>query len=624
MDGESAAVSDAPLFEVEIDEGWAGFASEDYEASKKAQIGWKSIVIALFVGLMTGLAIWSSLSAGANISPSASFLVFGLVAVALAGFAFAPAVLESLGGRASALNRVGRAFYFLAIPVLFIDKALRGPIASVCGLRVHHPAPRYALLFLHIGLAASLVWIVPRYWPEGDWLGYVGLTWALTALIAVVREWTWIENQYERRAAGFDGLEAMRFPQLRDEALTAVLIFFFCVPVILWKLDGSFHLFEPADGGAVAPLDWIALFGGELVKAIPLVDWAEVYDVDSRNILEPLRPFGQTAVFATRVIVDLVLIGALLYAIERVGQISRQWQEFLGGRRRLLDPFLEHRVFRVLKKQAGEASWFESKPAYSLGPFARYDAGRLRAMALKEEDDPVHVAIVLHAAFAQDATDLLSPIARDLLQTASRRRSRNVNVLELAVVLLGAVQSRASRQLLGSLTDGFRAYAAADRERLLKKVADALSESWATLKNEEKTTDVGSEVVNFLRKGLNKGPNIKVRGHYADRLVDTRAGEALDAISEHLDGEVAASLLRSLAVDMQNMSDAAPPEVLRRAAAHSKRRVQKLLAQSQRNSADEQAITALNNAAEALERVASEKEGDATVEPRTTQLKPAD
>lgn len=594
---------------------WSVYSDEEWKRVWRAHVGWKTFVIILFIGTMLGLAIWSSQPEEADISRAASFFVFALVAASLAAFAFGPGLLECLGGRASALTGCGGIFFVFARPVLAADKILRGPIARICGLDIHGLAPRYVLLFLHIGFASALVWLVPLVWEEGDWLGYVGLGWAIVALIAVVRKWIWIENTYERLAGGFVGETTKRFPQLRDEALFSVLIFFLLVPVVLWKLDTTFPLFEAAPGHVVSPSDWVALFGGELVKAIPLVDWAEVYNVGATNTLQPLRPYGQAAVFATRVIVDLVLIGALFYGVERVGQIARQWREFVSGRRWLMDPTLEQRVLRLLRADSRGRSWFAETPASDLGPFVRYDSSRLRALATIEDDDSVNVAIVLHTMYAKAPIDEFTPLARDLLFPKPRTRKPSLDVLEMAVKLLALVRGGSARAVLERVMSEFDGCTASENWRMRAKAASEITRAWLELDADQRTERGTNEVVDLLRRGLernNPGPG-QARAAIADELARVGGGRALSAIADHLAGEQASTVLERLAHDMSRMRETAPSHHLRRAAERARRRAALIENRSApRAAADESALVALNRVADDLDRASGRGDDDTT------------
>ena len=597
---------------------WARSSDARWARVQQAQAGWKALFIVAFMLALAGLAHWSGRGAEVDIPRSASLTVFAAVAAALAVFAFGPALFERLGARADALTGLGRFFYLIAAPVLWTDRfLLRGLVGRAVGLRARKALIRYPLLFVHVGLAAALVWVVPRYWADGQWVGYVGLGWAFVALLAVVRTWIWIEGQYARRVDGFDSGDVGRFPQLRDEALLCVLLFVLSAPVVLWRLDASFGLFAPPPDRAVEAFDWVALFGSELMKAIPLVDWAEVYDVGADRALNPAGSSGLLAIFVTRIVVDVMLIGALIYTIGRVGEIARQWREFIAGRRTLLDPSLEQRVFNVLhaNAKAAKGSWLDVEPPTDIGPFARYNAERLRALA-REENDPRVIAIVLHAAFAQERAAgrvgspgaCFTPVAQDALFPARKRGLSAEPVLGLALVLLGRVGDAAARDLLEDVMSEFEGLPAPINWRIRVMAADTLARGgWLDLAEDERTLERRSDVVARLSRGLarNCGRMGDTRRAIADQLVEIGGGAALEAISEHLENERAPNVLASLAADMTTMKDTAPPDQMRRAAERARRRAARLMSGRRPSVTDQAAHTALVRVADHLDAAAA-------------------
>lgn len=596
---------DATPLDTGSPDAWLQFSAQQKALMDQAQTGWKTAAMLAFAGAISGVSVWYARTGAPEISAPIGIAVFSIVACGLLAFAFGPPLLEGLGSRATALTMIGRLFYPFAVPVLWADVALRKFIAEACGLRMHRWLPRYALLFLHVGLAAAALWVVPRFWPEGAWLGYLGLGWAILALVAIVRQWIWIERQYERQATGHNPAAILKLPDLRDEALFAVLLFFLSIPVILWRLDASFGLFATSGGAPAGWLDWIALFGAELTKAVPFVDWAEVYGAGAVTALSPVAPNGFYVVFATRVIVDLVLLGALVHAVERVGQIARQWREFLAGDRNLVDPSLEHRILRQLKAFAARAggSWLQPVAPFDLGPFKGYNANRL--LALSRDDDLDSAAIVAHAAFAQSPRDAFLPIARDVLEDERRCRTADMRLLLLLVDLLGRVNDPASRDLLERVLTSFNGKTADSTARMRSRSALALTMQWRVATPAARAPGLEGEVVQRLRNGLerNRERAGQIRTAIGDQL-SVVGGAGLSAIAEHLRHEASSVVLTNLAVDMKSMIRRASRDQLRLASRHARERVAALLSKPNQNRADDQAQRALSLVADEMDAAA--------------------
>ncbi len=154
------------------------------------------------------------------------------------------------------------------------------------------------------------------------------------------------------------------------------------------------ELFAVSPGGDIdqfAP--WLTFFGTELAKAVPFVDWAEIYQVrgdapisvDDENV-----GTAQHVIFATRVLVDLVLLATLLQAIWVAQRASRLRDMFYEDRTlSRLDPFVEKRAFRALV--VGERNQWKLREDIP-SPFKSYDEDRLEELHAKYTDDPIGFA----------------------------------------------------------------------------------------------------------------------------------------------------------------------------------------------------------------------------------------
>jgi hypothetical protein len=109
------------------------------------------------------------------------------------------------------------------------------------------------------------------------------------------------------------------------------------------------------------------------------VDWAEVYDVGGADEGLVRSAIAHHFVFATRILVDLVFLAALLQALSISARNATQRGLFYEGQLDRLDPFLEPREFRKLMRR-GEKGLLEPDPE-RVATFPTYDPIRLSELA---------------------------------------------------------------------------------------------------------------------------------------------------------------------------------------------------------------------------------------------------
>src|SRR5262249_30385192 len=87
---------------------------------------------------------------------------------------------------------------------------------------------------------------------------------------------------------------------------------------------------------------WFGFFGVELAKAVPIVDWAEIYNIRPGNDLIQFNSApAKHTVFLARAMVDLVLIASLLQAIGIATRNRNQKRLFAAGHITRLDEIVE-------------------------------------------------------------------------------------------------------------------------------------------------------------------------------------------------------------------------------------------------------------------------------------------
>lgn len=200
---------------------------------------------------------------------------------------------------------------------------------------------------------------------------------SLAALIALAlgRRWAWVEDDRETASrlqstspkkadikVGFDN-------DLKDEALLGYASLFVLVPLALYQIQGVMGVFEATDASTGNPfLDWLSFFGAELAKAVPFVDWWEIYNVDVQVPFEASAgasgEWARHLTFAARAIVDLVIMAALFQALTIWQRSRTQRKLFSTGELNAFDPFTEEEFFeRGMHKPFG-AETLQPKPSF--------------------------------------------------------------------------------------------------------------------------------------------------------------------------------------------------------------------------------------------------------------------
>lgn len=155
-------------------------------------------------------------------------------------------------------------------------------------------------------------------------VGYVGI-------LSIIRVWGWDEEDRREdkplhRIPGGDFLK---------EAMFAAACILLLTPILFYRLNESSHYLDVPS--SLGPLGYTAFVVGEVVKALPVFDYAEVYGIGYYTGVKPVPPLGQHATFAFRSVLDLILIGGFIQAIEILRRVAtgrdlRELQRELSGR----------------------------------------------------------------------------------------------------------------------------------------------------------------------------------------------------------------------------------------------------------------------------------------------------
>lgn len=345
--------------------------------------GWTFVWIVLVMSIIVALATWASESDDnrAVINTDWGIAIMIGLAVAFVAAALVPTVsiADHASGFISFLGRFVRPFGRL---LSIIDSILVFAVAGGAGATQSSVFIRYVMLLGTLGSCAAM-----GYWLEPPW-GLAPLAWGFLVAVAISRRWAWIETDRElamlnRRFVG-PHLRIGFAQDLRDEALLSFASLLILVPLALRQaqiaaLGADFDLFSTDLATAQDLGTWVGFFGTELAKAVPFVDWAEVYDVGGADESIVRSPVAHHFVFATRILVDLVFLAALLQALSISARNATQRGLFYEGQLDRLDPFLEPREFRKLMRRS-EKGRLEPDLA-RVAAFPEYDPIRLSELA---------------------------------------------------------------------------------------------------------------------------------------------------------------------------------------------------------------------------------------------------
>jgi hypothetical protein len=233
--------------------------------------------------------------------------------------------------------------------VSWIDSALVRLIAPLSGATQRGPGVPHILLIAVMMPLCALGFVLASPY------GLIPIAVGMLIALSLGRRWAWVEEDRETASRlkstlgseiqiGFEN-------DLKDEALLGYASFFILVPLALNQLQdwtGSFNVIEQASSGN-AFLDWLRFFGAELAKAVPFVDWWEIYNVkvDTPFDAENAAPLAKHLTFAARALVDLVIMSALLQVFGMWQRARTQHKLYDSGQLDSFDPFTETAFFET-------------------------------------------------------------------------------------------------------------------------------------------------------------------------------------------------------------------------------------------------------------------------------------
>lgn len=238
------------------------------------------------------------------------------------------------------------------------------------GLGLHH-----LIIISIMGPLTVLGFALPQPW------GLAPILLAFIIATGVGRRWAWVESDRETASR----LQTTRGSEihigfkndLRDEAMLAYGFLFILVPLTLYQINDLTKAFVfTGTGTSETFIDWVRFFGLELFKAVPLVDWAEIYGFEPNVTIEAADGnAGKHLIFASRVLVDFVVMAALFQALSIWQRTRTQRKLYAAGQLDVLDPISEEDFFERGMQKATKTqydAYFRSdrntpNPVISLG-----------------------------------------------------------------------------------------------------------------------------------------------------------------------------------------------------------------------------------------------------------------
>ncbi|GGB57049.1 hypothetical protein [Henriciella pelagia] len=311
----------------------------------------------VLIGLIVALA-WGA--AGEKFSMKEDFGVFitFLVLVVFFVIILAPHVMrfrndyrERQEEKIIARGRVLSAGISIASPgrwISYADSILVRFVAPLSGATQNGPFVPHLLVVMVILPLSALGYVLAAPW------GLIPIGIAMLIALSLGRRWAWVEEDRETasRLRSTRGRKiAIGFQNdLKDEALLGYASLFVLVPLALSQLQGWTGTFGYKEefSSNNAFIDWLRFFGAELAKAVPFVDWWEIYSVDIEAPYSAEGGNGQLAMhltFAARAMVDLVIMAALFQAIGLWQRSRIQHSLYKGGQVDSFEPFEEANFF---------------------------------------------------------------------------------------------------------------------------------------------------------------------------------------------------------------------------------------------------------------------------------------
>lgn len=313
-----------------------------------------------------------------------------------------------------------------------IDAGLVFGIAPLSGVTLDNPILRYTVLLTQVLCGAALAWYCPSPF------GLISAVWVFVLVFAVVRRWGWIEHVRAVRIQNLEGAEQRRIGKivdLRDEAMVGLLLLVLVTPLAMRQV----HLAVPAklgftvDGNSINNVfAWTGFFGIELLKALPFLDWADIYGARNGARIHTDGPISMHTVFVARMVIDLVFLAALVQWVSISVAIEKNKRDFLSKRNGVvcLDERIERNHLSRLVKIDSKGNFV---PTNSIALYTHYDTLALARLRLRHKHDSRLLAAIREISKAAGKT--VEVPSEQLLEESYRPFPRPDRLLEILKVV---------------------------------------------------------------------------------------------------------------------------------------------------------------------------------------------
>ncbi|MBA3069557.1 MAG: hypothetical protein FP825_13880 [Hyphomonas sp.] len=340
---------------------------KNYLSDPDEEVSWLTLTLTFGVCLLVGIGAWAAGQRLFTMSDNFGLMAVGAVVASFLLFIVAANILgfrePRQTGDAPRKAAAGGMTQSASEMVVALDAALVRLVAPLSGATLPGTVSgKIAIVCVLLPLSA-LGFALPA--P----VGLFPIGFAILLILSIGRRWSWVEDDREK-ALRLQTTRSDKFRigfnnDMRDEALLGYAFLFVLVPLGLRQIQLHFEFFAPhqlaaarAAASSASIIDWLNFFGGELAKGVPIVDWFDIYDIQQERPFEPKDASGRHVIFASRLMIDIVIIAALLQAIGIMQRNKGQENLFKSGQVDFFDPFMEKKILSAAyqkPKQAGDA-----------------------------------------------------------------------------------------------------------------------------------------------------------------------------------------------------------------------------------------------------------------------------
>lgn len=211
------------------------------------------------------------------------------------------------------LIRLVRLDHFVGWTFGRVDAFLHKILIHLTGASLETPWKRWGVFALHFLILGAIGAFAPLA------IALIANGVALVSILAIYRYWERDEDKrIERIAEGRSNYEGQ---DLRDEMFAAIGLLLFFIPLGYVRISEASPIL---DGHSAYPSIDAALFvWGELTKALPLVDWSEVFRVGNLSGVQATGTVGLSLNFFIRILFDLLVLAGILRTLDILRSQSR-------------------------------------------------------------------------------------------------------------------------------------------------------------------------------------------------------------------------------------------------------------------------------------------------------------